>query len=345
MSRSEYAKKNRVYALLLLATFAAVYLYREYYRPQPPAGVAISGETMGTTYSVKYLDPEKRNLQAGIDSVLQVFNQSLSTYIPDSEISRFNREDTFLFHLPYFLEVLEASKEVYQVSDGAFDPTIGPLARSWGFGPGREKIPDSARVDSLLLLVDFSGIQWDSEKVWKAKKGMMLDFNAIAKGQGVDVVANYLVTQGISDMFVEIGGEIVAKGTNPSGELWKVGINRPDANADQQSTEAIVQLDNRAIATSGNYRNFRVVDGKKFAHTISPFTGYPVEHSLLSASVFADNCMRADAYATAFMVVGLEKTKEILAADPTLDALLIYADENGEYQIFTTSGIEGYLVK
>jgi FAD:protein FMN transferase len=344
MSQSEYARKNRIYALLLIATFAAVYLYREYYAPKPPTTLEIKGETMGTYYSVKYLDEDKRNFKVGIDSVLIAFNQSLSTYIQEAEISQFNLTDTFYFISPYFPEVLYASKEIFEKTGGAFDPTIMPLVKSWGFGPGREKVPDSARVDSLLKLVDFEKIRFDDEKVWKMKSGMMLDFSAIAKGQGVDVVADFVKSQGIENFLVEIGGEIVANGKNAKGETWRVGINRPDETSDFESLELIVQLEDRAIATSGNYRNFRVVEGKKFAHTISPFTGYPVQHSLLSASVFAKDCMTADAFATAFMVMGIDKAKEILAKETEIDAILIYADENGDFQIFQTDGIASFIV-
>ncbi|MGI9543646.1 MAG: FAD:protein FMN transferase [Cyclobacteriaceae bacterium] len=339
----EARRKNIIYSLILLGSIAMVWLYRNYFSPPPvQEKVAITGTTMGTTYSIKYLNDEGLNLKSSLDSLLEVYNQSLSTYIPNSEISQFNNNTLIKFELPYFYPVLEASKEVYEKTGGAFDPTVMPLVNAWGFGPADQAIPDSTRVDSLRSLVSFDSLFYDSVSICKLKEGVQLDFSAIAKGNAVDVVADFLKGKGLKDMFVEIGGEIAAYGNNETGNRWAVYIEKP--LKDSLQAIATVKLDNKAIATSGNYRNFYTKEGKKYAHTISPFTGYPVEHSLLSASVFADNCTTADAYATAFMVVGLEGAQKILAENPEIEAYLIYSDEEGALKSYVTPGIEPDIV-
>lgn len=345
---SPNARKNAIYSVVLLILVVAVYLYRQNNQPAAEAvenRQVIEGKTMGTTYRVIYLDKEGRNFKPQIDSVLVVFNQSLSTYIPDSEISQFNKGTMFKFELPFFPEVLKTSREVYDATGGAFNPTVGPLVNAWGFGPDGPNLKDSIDVAELVKRVNFDSVFFDNTSVCKLMEGIYLDFSAIAKGYGVDVVATLLEKRGIQNFLIEIGGELVASGLNERGEIWKVGIFDPEGADAGERLEAIAMLKDRAIATSGNYRNFYIKDSVKYAHTISPFTGYPVEHSLLSASVFAPDCMRADAYATAFMVLGLEKSQEILAAHPELDAYLIYSDEQGQLQSFTTEGMKSYISK
>jgi len=218
-----------------------------------------------------------------------------------------------------------------------------PLVNAWGFGPASSSVPPKQTVDSLLYTVGFDSIFFDELAVCKLKENTQLDFSAIAKGYAVDVLMNYLKTQGLENIFVEIGGEISASGLNQESKPWAVYIERPDEN--QRSVQALVTLNNQAIATSGNYRNFYVKDGKKYAHTISPYTGYPVQHSLLSASVFAPDCAMADAYATAFMVLGLEKAQEIVDQDDRLEAYFIYSDQEGEIHSLATSGIANSVVE
>lgn len=341
---SEYRRKNLIYSAFLLIALVSVWAYRRYIAEpsQEVEGhkIELQGSTMGTTYSVKYIDPEGRNLQPQIDSLLLVFNMSLSTYIPESEISRFNREDRLRYETPFFYPVLARSKEIYENTGGAFDPTVGPLVNAWGFGPEGRQSPGKEAVDSLRRLVNYDSIVFDEETVHKRMSGMKLDFSAIAKGYGVDVVAQYLLVEGIQNLFVEIGGEIYAQGTNERGIPWRVGVNYPSGDADdQQNAQAIVSLEDQAIATSGNYRNFYEVDGVKYSHTISPVTGYPVTHSLLSASVFAPDCMTADAYATAFMVLGWEKAVEIDEQQDDIEVYLIYNDENGRLKSYSSPGI------
>ena len=302
---------------------------------------------MGTIgYSVKYFNEDGKNYASEIDSLLKVWNLSLSTYIPTSEISRFNTgSDCFEFESEYFLPVLEASKKVYEISGGAFDPTVGPLVNSWGFGPEKSMAPDSSKVDSLLVLVGYNKIHFDENKVCKDISGMKLDFSAVAKGYAVDVLAAYLETKGIKNLMVEIGGELICKGTKNDSVPWRTAIEDPEVGPYERKILSVVQLKDRAVATSGNYRNYYVKDGKKYVHTINPATGYPIIHNLLSASAFADNCMLADAYATAFMVLGVEKTKEVLSKDNSIDAYLIYTGENGEILTFASEGIAQQIEK
>jgi thiamine biosynthesis lipoprotein len=204
-------------------------------------------------------------------------------------------------------------------------------------------VPDSSRIDSLRLLVGFNKIRFDEKKVCKDTPGMQLDFSAVAKGNAVDVVADFLESKGIHNLLVEIGGELVCRGTKNENLPWRTAIEDPTVKVYERKVLAIVNMQDRAVATSGNYRNYYVRDGIKYVHTINPATGYPISHKLLSASVFADNCMIADAFATAFMVMGVEKAKEVLENNPSLDAYLIYSGENGQILTFATKGIEAQI--
>lgn len=334
--------KNIIYSVVLLL---AVFLVWKYRQSQQVPLVVFKGKTMGPiVYNVKYFDEGKRNFKPQVDSLLKVFNQSLNTYIPESEISQFNRDTAFKFDLPYFYPVLMNSLEMHRMTGGAFDATIMPLVNAWGFGPDKDMKRDSVYIDSLVQLIGLEKIKFDKSMVWKEDARVQLDFSASAKGYGVDVVADFLHAQGIDNLFVEIGGEVVAKGKNLQVEgPWQVGVLHPDSDEMEQFYIAIVALEDRAMATSGNYFNYHIIDGVKYSHTISPFTGYPIVHPLLSATVFADNCMTADALATAFMVLGHEKAIEILAKNPEIDAYLIFNDVNGELATYATSGIEGKI--
>ncbi len=325
--------KSKVYPLLLIIILFAVWKYRESGKLK---AVNLSGTTMGTTYSIKYLSKDGTEYQQELDSLLLVFNQSVSTYIPNSEISQFNRDTVFYFKLPFFLPVLKESKRVYNATSGAFDPTVMPLVRAWGFGPDQSQIPDSTTVDSLLQYVGFDKIHFDSKRVMKSFPGVELDFSAVAKGYGVDVVGKWLAGSGIKNFFVEIGGEVLCKGVNSKGQPWRIGIEDPTREIISRAATAIVELQNRAMATSGNYRNYYMVDGVRYSHTIDPVTGYPVRHSLLSATVFADDCITADAYATAFMVAGVEKARHMIEENPKIGGFLIYTDKTGKIRTFTS---------
>lgn len=342
------ARKNIIYSILLLLLIFAVFLYRKNQEPtpqetEPNPRMTVVGQTMGTSYRVVYLSGEGKDYKNSIDSILTVFNRSLSTYIPDSELSKFNQGDSLTFGLPFLLPVLQKSKEIFELTDGAFDPTVGPLVNAWGFGPSGGSPIDSMEIEKLLPLVGFDKVYFDDKGMKKLIPGIYLDFSAIAKGYAVDVVAAYLQEKGISDMLVEIGGELVAKGFNEKGELWKVGINEPDDKEFTNDIFTIVALDNKGMATSGNYRNFYELDSIRYSHTISPYTGKPVDHGLLSATVVASDCMTADAVATAFMVLGVEKSIEILDREKELEAFLIFNDEAGKIKTYASEGLKPYL--
>ncbi|MCL6258522.1 FAD:protein FMN transferase [Aquiflexum sp. TKW24L] len=344
------ANKNIIYSIILLLLVAIVYLYRQ--NQQKPVEemvektsgkVTLAGNTMGTTYNINYLDTEERDFTSSIDSLLLVFNQSLSTYIPDSELSQFNKGDTLFFGLPYFLPILQSSKVIYEITEGAFDPTVGPLVNLWGFGPEGPQLKDSVNINTILELVGFDKIVFDSASVRKIKPGMYLDFSAIAKGYGVDVVADFLMDKGIENLLVEIGGELVARGVNEKGELWKVGINRPEELGRADALYSIVALKDQGMATSGNYRNYYESGGIKISHTINPATGRPVNHNLLSATVLANDCMTADAYATALMVMGTDKAIELQKNQGLFEIFLIYSDSTGQLKSYASEGIKPFL--
>ena len=302
----------------------------------------VTGQTMGTIqYNVKYLGDDVPSYKREIDSILVAFNQSLSTYIPASEISRLNTSGSLDNPSKMFNDVLTRSKAIYETTDGAFDPTVGPLVSAWGFGADKQPtIPDSVTVDSLKQLVGFHKLNIGTTVIMD--KSMYLDFSAIAKGYAVDLVAEFLEGNEFENYMVEIGGEVRTKGVNEQNETWKIGIEDPMVGMDEQRLMAIVQLNDLSMATSGNYRNYYQLEGRTIAHTIDPRTGYNTTHSLLSASVFAEDCMTADAYATAFMVLGLEGSKEILS-NSNLEAYFIYQDSEGELKSFVSEGIAGSL--
>ena len=342
------AKKNIIYSILLLLVVFMVYLYRQNQKtpatdaPDDPK-IVLTGPTMGTSYRIVYLDPGRRDFQEEIDSLLLDINRSLSTYMPDSEISRFNQTDSILFGSPYLYPVLKASREVNRATSGAFDPTVGPLVNAWGFGPEGASLKDSVAIGQLLEQVGFEQLYFDETVLKKTNSDTYLDLSAIAKGYGVDLVGAFLEGRGIQHFLVEIGGELVARGRNEKGELWKVGVTRPSDEGLANDLYSIIALDNKGMATSGNYRNFYVKDSVKYSHTISPFTGYPVAHRLLSATVVAADCMTADAFATAFMVLGVEKAIEIQAATEGLDIFLIFTGKQGQVQFHVSEGLAPLL--
>lgn len=302
--------------------------------------MTVEGYAQGTTYNIVYLSENGDDYQRSIDSTLIEIDNSLSTYQKRSIISKFNQSDSTLEVDQMFLDVYEVSKKVFEISEGAFDPTIAPIVNAWGFGFENLHSTDSATIDSLRSFVDFNKITLNDKMVIKERKGMMLDFNAVAQGYSVDVLANLLESRGINNYLVEVGGELKAKGFNSSDTLWRIGIDRPIEDLKERELEAIVNLDNKSLATSGNYRKFYEKDGMKYSHTINPKTGYPVEHNLLSATVITDNCSEADAFATVFMVVGLQEAKKIISTSKNLEGLLIYSDENGDLQTFMSDGLK-----
>jgi len=305
--------------------------------------IVVEGFAQGTTYNVSYLSMNGINYQRSIDSLLIEIDNSLSTYQKTSLISKFNQSDSIGTIDPLFKAVFDISKTVYIQTDGLFDPTIAPIVNAWGFGFEKLHATDSSTIDSLLAFVDFNKMTIVNQKVTKDKKGMMLDFNAVAQGYSVEVLADLLEKKGIENYLVEVGGELKAKGLNLNDTLWRIGIDRPLPGLSEREIEAIVNLDNKSLATSGNYRKFYEKNGMKYSHTINPKTGYPVAHNLLSATVITDNCGYADAYATSFMVMGIQESKDFLAAHQEIEALLIYSDEKGDLQSFITQGLNKFI--
>jgi thiamine biosynthesis lipoprotein len=330
-------KKNAIYSLVLITAVLALYTYRNYIQVTEQF---FSGTTMGAVvYNVKFIGKDAKVTKAEVDSLLVAFNQSLSTYIPDSEISRFNKSTSLTFESPFFLPVLKRSKEIFEITEGAFDPTVMPLVNAWGFGPQKQARVTPEMVDSLLAFVGFQKISFNNREVRKLVQGVQIDFSAIAKGYAVDVVADLLESKGIKNYMVEIGGEVVCKGSNKLGKPWVIGINDPTyKERGVNALTARIQLSGRALATSGNYENFYMKDGKKYVHTIDPVSGYPIEQNLLSASIFAPDCMTADALATACMVMGVEKAVAMLEKLPEVDAFLVY-DEEGILKTYQTPNL------
>jgi thiamine biosynthesis lipoprotein len=340
-------KKNSIYSLILVAVLAIVWFYRDSQKPENEklSYIFISGEAQGTTYNITYSDRENRNFKEEVDSILHQFDLSLSTYVKNSEIVRFNKSDSFEFKSPYFYPVLKRSKEIFEASEGSFDPTVYPLIAAWGFGPEKVDFPDSSRIEEIKEYVGFEYINFDEHRVVKEKQNVSLDFNAIAQGYSIDVVFDYLKAQGIENMMVELGGELRVGGKNENDDLWSIGIDDPKQEKGQQAKRiAIIKLDNEAISTSGNYRKFFMHDEKKYGHSINPKTGYPIQRDIISATVVAPTCMEADAWSTAFMITGLAKAKEILKNQPQLEVFLIYEDENGHLQQFISESIEENII-
>ncbi len=307
----------------------------------------LSGKTMGTTYSVIYFDDENRNLQTQLDSLLVVVNNSLSTYIPTSTISKINQSEVPAETDSMFRINFIKAQEVSKLSNGAFDCTVMPLVNAWGFGFKKmgEKV-DSNLIASLLPLVGYEKIKLENNLIIKENPQMQVDFSAIAKGYGVDVLSLYLESLGIKAYMVEIGGEVRTGDNKPAkNEPWVIGIDKPtDVQVmGERNLEYLVKLTKKSMATSGNYRNFYMKDGKKYAHEINPKTGYPVEHNLLSATVLANDCMTADAWATAFMILGTEASIEYLESQKELSAILIFSNSKGEMETYFTPGVEEML--
>jgi FAD:protein FMN transferase len=332
-------KKNLIYSILLITSVFAVWMYR---KNQVPGPVKIEGHTMGTTYHITYFDDQKRNFKASVDSLLEVVNQSINTYLPDSEISIFNKgAGAFSFSLPYFLPVLQESQKVFSATSGAFDPTVMPLVNVWGFGPAEPLNPGNLQVDSIRNFVGFEKIQFNTDSIWKLDPRTQLDFGGIGQGYGADVVTAFLKSKGITNMLVELGGEGMACGRNlQTQKPWEIGILDPASTRDNLFFKAIIFLEDKSFTTSGNYFNYREVNGVKYSHSIDPETGYPVRKQLLSASVFSKDATTADAWATAFMVMGHEKAISILTTRDDLDGLLIYSVGEGEVNVFVSKGIE-----
>ena len=335
-------KKNIIYSSVLFITILIVWLYRKNQVLDP---VKVEGKTMGTTYHITYFDKNSRDFKNSIDSLLVVVNKSINNYDSTSEVSRFNKSKVGIaVKLPYFLPPVEKSHEIFQASEGAFDPTVMPLVNAWGFGAGKRINPDSAQVDSIKTFVGFEKIRLSKDSLWKSDPRVQLDFGGIGQGYGADVITDFLKSKGISNMLVELGGEGMAVGKNlKTGKAWEIGILDPNSTYENQFFKAYVSLTDKSFTTSGNYFNYREIDGKKYSHTIDPETGFPAQHAILSASIFATDCATADAWGTAFMVMGHEKAIELAKNHPELEVLFMYSNPEGKVETFITPGLQPFV--
>lgn len=305
-----------------------------------------SGGALGTSYSIITYSTQARDFSGEIDSVFAVFNRSMSTYISDSDISRINSGDSTIRVDAMFREVFLTAQQVWESSAGYFDPTVGILVDAWGFGPGVAISMDSSAVDSLLRYVGLEKVQLlPDNRIKKQYPEIRLDFNAIAKGYAIDRLAELLESYGTEHYLIEVGGELRTRGINPDkNQPWNVGIDDPRVT-DGRAIMRVISLSNLSMASSGNYRKFRVDSetGEKFVHTIDPHSGFTRTSNVLAASVIAPSCMLADAYATTLMAMPLEDSKELLQVHPELEGYLVYLDEIGNIQEYMTSGFEKLL--
>lgn len=298
-----------------------------------------TGQIFGTTYHITY--QSDKDLHREILQRLQLVDQTFSTFNDESIISKINRNEPVKLN-QMFIEVFDLAKTVSKDTHGAFDITVAPLVNVWGFGFKSGTPPTKAVIDSLRHLTGYEKVKLIGSKVRKQDPRIMLDCSAIAKGYGSDVVAQYLRSRDVENFMIEIGGEIVVQGNSDKRLPWKIGVTKPTDDSTQVNNElqTVLNVSNTAMATSGNYRRFYYKNGKKYAHTIDPKTGYPVQHNILSATVLANTCAKADAYATSFMVLGLEKTQQVLQHHPDLMVYLIYADGQGKNKVWYSPSLK-----
>jgi len=307
-----------------------------------------TGFVQGTTYRILFENTGKFNpsdLQADVEKILHDFDMSLSLYEDSSVLSRINRNETTVPD-SFFSEVFIKSKEISRLTAGAFDVTVGPLVKAWGFGPDEMRNFSEAKLDSLLMLIGMDKVELRDGAVIKSDPGISLDFNAIAQGYSVDVLSHYFDGLGIKSYLAEIGGEVRVKG-DKGGAMWKIGIDRPVDNnmIPGDNLQAIIKLKDRSLATSGNYRKFYVENGIKYSHTIDPKTGYPAKNQLLSATIIADECATADGIATACMVMGKDKSIEFMDLHPEFEAFLIYSDDTGNFKTWVSENLKEFIME
>ena len=301
-----------------------------------------SGEAQGSYYHIQYLSENGENYKSQIDSILLEVDSSLSIYKDYSLISKLNKGENVKTDT-LFNAVFLGAEKVFQESEGNFDCSVSPLVNAWGFY--KNKLGDTLVIDSLkfrkiLPYVGFDKISLFADSL-VLPKGMSLDFNSIAQGYTVDVIAQFLLSKGDSNYLVEVGGELLANGRNTDGNIWRVGVDKPSEDIDRQERfQFILDLEDKALATSGNYRKFYEKDGVKYAHTINPFTGFPAQNRLLSVTVIHNNCMLADAYATAFMVMGVKKSKQFAKTHPEIEIYLVYTGKDGAWKTYISPSMQ-----
>jgi len=311
--------------------------------------VLITGKTMGTTYHIKVIVGYFKNpaeLKKKIDKRLEAVNRSMSIYQKNSEISRFNlmkSTDEKFFISDDFFKVMTVAEEIYKTTQGAWDGTVHPLVNLWGFGSTgrREDVPAPEEIQNMLANIGFDKIEISNEHYLKKKIGTVtLDLGSIAPGYGVDQVAELIKRENIKNFLVEIGGEIYASGIRTDGKNWKVGINTPDKDAPFNQVYKALSLRDKAMATSGNYRNFFEKEGKQYSHILDPKTGYPVTNNVVSVSVIADTCTFADGFATALMVMGHEKGIDLVNRLEGVEALIVVHEQDGKLSDYSSKGFK-----
>ena len=329
--------KNALYSLVLIGVVMAVWYWRNTQKP-----LLIEGKTMGTTYHITYFDDQKRNFKSSVDSLLMLVNKSISTWDSTSEISQFNKAKRGIkFSLPYFLTPLQTSQKVVTASHGAYDPTVMPLVNVWGFGPQKIEKPDTSEVEKVKAYVGFEKLTFNQDSLWKNDPRVQLDFSAIGQGYGADVITDFLKSKGVNNALVEIGGEGMALGQNIETNMpWTLGLVNPVL---PETFIGYIKLTDKSFSTSGNYFNYRIVDGQRYSHTIDPSTGYPTNKAILSASVFSKDCATADAWATAIMCMGHEKAIELLKTQTDIGVCLIYSNDSGGTERFISDNVAALI--
>ena len=344
--------KNRLRAVFFIKSIVGVILISGllFSCSKPAKLIDIQGQAQGTFYSIKYISesstPPLDKLY--FDNLFSSVDSSLSIYKPYSLINQFNDNDSILTDDLWLIQMILQSDRIYRESDGEFDPSVVHLVNAWGFGPDSKSYKGKAPVDSLLKITGWDKIELklmpDGKMLLKKKvKGVKIGFNAIAQGYTSDIIAEKLEQNKIENYLIDTGGELRAKGHNQNGDIWRIGIDRPVALQEERSIVAVFPLENASVATSGSYRKFYEMDGVRYSHAISPKTGRPVNHPVLSVTIITDTCSLADGYATALMVMGIDKGKIFLSKHPELQAYLIFTDSTGEYQHFMTEGLKDHI--
>lgn len=329
----------KLFSFAVILTFLACSCKQEVF-------VKNTGNIFGTSYHFTY-KTDKGNLKNNILKKLDEFSMSLNVYDSLSLISRINRNETNIVENYFFTTCFNKAQQISEITNGAFDITVAPIVNAWGFGFKNATKVDSTLIDSLMQFVGYKKISIKNNKIYKQHPQTLLDISAIAKGYGVDIATEYLEQQGIKNYMVEIGGEVRVKGTNPKGNIWRIGIDKPIDNPSPTNRElqTIVNLKNKSLATSGNYRQFYKINGVKYAHTINPKTGYPALNKLLSTTVLANNCITADAFATAFMVMGVDKSILLAKDIKDIEIYLIYEDSTKQLKTYASKGFKQYLAQ
>ena len=316
------------------------------FKPKELQLYKFSGQAQGSYYAITYCSDHYENLQPVVDSLFRQFDRSVSAYIPNSLLSRLNNNDSTAMADSIFQIIFKKSMEVSSNTGGAFDITVGPLVNAWGFGFSKKANVNQAMVDSLLPLVGYQKVQLLNGQLIKTDPRIRIDFDAIAQGYTSDWLGQFFEARGIHNYLIDVGGEVLGKGLKPDGNIWNVAIEMPAKKADdEQKIQAVIKLKDKAISTSGSYRKYYEENGSRYSHFIDPFNGFPVKHNLLSVSVIAKDCITADAYATAFMVMGLEKSKDFLLKHPEIDAYFISDDLKGWFCVYYTSGFDQLLIR